>query len=184
MVIIDNEWLNDKRWPWCWWKWLEQTCTWPGSYQLARSVVGHSVIPLDVRDLGITKLFRIWNWNRWCNCKCYCNMVSHLPCISYPPHSQSWGKNKLNEKLQKHNFNLAVSPGSRVRFLITLVILGRPHVFTANTFFNIIHISINIKSFSEQNVIFPLQLNWQSNKFVFYLSALTLLELSLATIWS
>ena len=151
MVIIDNEWLNDKRWPWCWWKWLEQTCTWPGSYQLARSVVGHSVIPLDVRDLGITKLFRIWNWNRWCNCKCYCNMVSHLPCISYPPHSQSWGK---TNKMKSYKSIISTWPchrgrewdfSSRLWFLEDRTFSLQTHLYV----FNIIHISMNIKSCSE-----------------------------------
>ena len=41
---------------------------------------------------------------------------------------------------------LAVSPGSRVRFRITLVILGRPHVFTATKVFIITLIGIYAQS--------------------------------------
>ena len=41
---------------------------------------------------------------------------------------------------------LAVSPGSRVRFRITLVILGRPHVFTARKVFIITLIGIGTRT--------------------------------------
>ena len=47
---------------------------------------------------------------------------------------------------------LAVSPGSRVRFRITLVILGRPHVFTATKVFIITLIGIYAQS---SNNFFP-----------------------------